>query len=139
MKDNPNIEQAHSFGNNSSNANTKSNITKQNTDYLFARQLSEELESTINKIQPGGKASNCDKASRNSSEHYRPPTAESNKMFEFGVTNQDNGGSIDIIGEHFSDEDQDESSNVTNSFGNKIRKDQTQISEEEKSSEDANK
>ena len=46
-------------------------MVKQNTDYLFARQLSEEMESTIVRIQPGSKASNYDKASRHSSELLR--------------------------------------------------------------------
>jgi hypothetical protein len=31
----------------------KSPMVKQSTDYLFARQLSEEMESTIARIQPG--------------------------------------------------------------------------------------
>ena len=130
MKDRSNIAKGQSFWNNSSNAGNKSNMTKQNTDYLFARQLSEEMGSSINRIQPGGKASNYDKVSRNSSEQYRPPTNESNKMFDFGVLNQDHGVNFDAIGEHLSDEDQDESSKVTNNFGSRNRNRELEIIKE---------
>ena len=130
MKERSNILKGQSFWNNSSYAGYKSNMTKQNTDYLFARQLSEEMGSSINRIQPAGKFSNYDKISRNSSEQYRPPTNESNKMFDFWALNQDHGINFDAIGEHLSDEDQDESSKVTNNFGSRTRYKDIQIIKE---------
>jgi hypothetical protein len=55
---------APSFNNCSDRNISKMVIAKQNTDYLFARQLSEEMESTIVRIQPGSKISNYDKISK---------------------------------------------------------------------------
>lgn len=93
----------------------KPQIAKQNTDYLFARQLSEEMESTIVGIQPGGKASNFDKLSKNSSELQRPPTIiDSNRIVSFCANNQDFNIEISPIGEHGTDED--ESSKMASNF-----------------------
>lgn len=107
---------------------TRPNMVKQNTDYLFARQLSEEMESTIVRIQPGSKASNYDKVSRQSSSVYKKSN-DSNKML-FGATfhepSQQNPNSIiDIapIGEHITDED--ESSKFASNFGTTKLKEKT--------------
>lgn len=87
-------------------------MVKQNTDYLFARQLSEEMESTIFRIQPGSRASNYDKISKNSSEAHRN-ASDSGKHLFFGISNQDyshknqdNMNDISPIGEHITDEDE---------------------------------
>lgn len=94
------------------NSKFKSPMVKQNTDYLFARQLSEEMESTIVRIQPGSRASNYDKISRNSSDAHRN-ASDSGKQLFFGITNQDyslknldNMKDISPIGEHITDEDE---------------------------------
>ncbi|CAI2383760.1 unnamed protein product [Moneuplotes crassus] len=97
-------------------------MVKQNTDYLIARQLSGEMESTIFKIQPGSRASNYDITSRRSSEVIRNPS-DSNKLLYFGGNFQDNQQCnedkgfqvISPIGEHITDED--ESSRFASNFG----------------------
>jgi hypothetical protein len=122
MKDNTTTEGRASL-NKSEKAHRYVNMVKQNTDYLYARQLSEEMESTIVRIQPGGKASNCDKVSRNSSEVFRQGTNDSNKMLYFGAQNQEKSKDISPIGEHIIDEDIEESSKFASNFGVNYLKD----------------
>lgn len=115
------------------------NNTKSNTDFLYTKQLSEEMESTIMGIQPGGKASNygkhtlywiyfimlenlnvlyLDKVSRNSSdvEKYRPNSNENNRMFENPINNGELSINFGPIGEHLPDEEQDNSTKFAGNF-----------------------
>lgn len=117
MKDKSLIDKTPTL-NHSSQANNYSNMGKTNTDLLYARQLSEEMESTIVGIMPGGKISNYDKASRNSSEpdKYRRNSVENFRLFDFTANHFDFGINIDPIGEHLPDEEQDNSSK----FGNRL-------------------
>ena len=106
-------------------------MTKQNTDYLFARQLSEEMESTIVRIQPGSRgsrASNYDNASRHSSEAFRNFNESNKQLLYFGgntdtfCVNPDKSyQGISPIGEHITDEE--ESSRFASNFGTSKLKD----------------